>query len=123
MKSLRYILIALGLLSILSISAQVLAQQPEATMHSTSVMQGAGSTLPSAITNGTVVTGEAIGTYTPANAPSRPRRVIDDDDEEEKPEGWKDPMKDPLGDALLPLALIAAAYALFRAYKCKRGIS
>lgn len=123
MKTLRYLLMNLAIMSVLSISAHVLAQQPEATMHSTSAMQGIGSTLPSAATQGPVVTGEIVGTYIPANAPSRPRRVdangngIDDDDEgfDDEGEGWGhtgDPFDTPLGDMAWPLALLALVFVV-----------
>ena len=48
MKALRYLLIVMGLMSVLSISAQALAQQPEVYMQSTSGMVYSGSQLPSA---------------------------------------------------------------------------
>ena len=115
-------MIVVAMLSVLSVSAQMLAQLPEATMHSTSAMVGSGSSLPSAASSGAVVTGSSLGSYSPANAPSRPRRVIGDDDKDDKETGgWDDPMKDPIGDAALPLALMAAAYALLRVYRCKRA--
>ena len=114
MKALRYLLIVMGLMSVLSISAQALAQQPQAQMHTTSIMAGSGSTLPSAAAQGTYVTGTTIGTYTPANATNGPARakMVGED------EGWEegDPDPDnpgnpfPLGDAALPLFLLACVY-------------
>lgn len=108
MKALRYLSIAVAILSMISVRAQENTTEwgrlPEAQMQSTSVMQGSGSTLPSA-----AVTGVST-TYSPAKAPNGPRRAIDDGDDEDKPEGWDDPYKDPLGDAMLPLALLAIAY-------------
>ena len=124
MKTLRYLLIVMGLMSVLSISAQALAQQPQAQMQSTSIIAGSGSQLPSAAVQGTYVTGTTIGTYSPANAsgPNRARRGIDDDDENDKPGGWDDPYKDPVGDAGWPLALLALAYVCVRAFlKRKRA--
>lgn len=119
MKALRYLLIVMGLMSVLSISAQALAQQPQAQMHTTSIMAGSGSTLPSAAAQGTYVTGTTIGTYTPANAtngPARAKKVGED-------EGWADdPDPDvpanpfPLGDAALPLILLACVYMCARAF-------
>ncbi len=122
MKALRYLLIVIALLSVLSVSAQMLAQLPEATMHSTSAMVGSGSNLPSAASSGAVVTGSSLGSYSPANAPSRPRRVIGDDDKDDKETGgWDDPMKDPIGDAALPLALMACAYLIVRATRKRKS--
>ena len=100
MKALRYLLIAVALLSVMSVGAQGLAEQPEIQMQSTSVMQGSGSTLPSAAVEGISMTNEQVAS--PANAPSGPRRG--------RPGDWTDPYKDPLGDAMLPLALLAIAY-------------
>ena len=126
MKALRYLLIVMGLMSVLSISAQALAQQPQAQMHTTSIMAGSGSTLPSAAAQGTYVTGTTIGTYTPANATNGPARakMVGED------EGWEegDPDPDnpgnpfPLGDAGWPLLMLAAAYALLRLNMRKRSV-
>ena len=111
MKALRYILIVVSLLSFLNTNAQVSTQdwgkQPEAQMHSTSVMQGSGSTLPSA-----AVTGVST-TYSPAKAPNGPRR--------ERPGDNSDPYKDPIGDAALPLALMACAYLIIRATRKRKS--
>ena len=111
MKALRYILIVVSMLSVLNTNAQVSTQdwgkQPEAQMHSTSVMQGSGSTLPSA-----AVTGVSTTYYSPAKAPNGPRR--------ERPGDNSDPYKDPIGDALLPLALMACAYLLIRATRKRK---
>lgn len=111
MKALRYILIVVSLLSFLNTNAQVSTQdwgkQPEAQMHSTSVMQGSGSTLPSA-----AVTGVSTTYYSPAKAPNGPRR--------ERPGDNSDPYKDPIGDAALPLALMACAYLLLIRARRKR---
>ena len=126
MKALRYLLIVMGLMSVLSISAQALAQQPQAQMHTTSIMAGSGSTLPSAAAQGTYVTGTAVGTYTPANAMNGPAKMRRDvggggstaDDED--PDGPGEPF--PLGDAAWPLMLLACVYALMRAFpKRKRA--
>ena len=126
MKALRYLLIVVAMLSVLSVSAQMLAQLPEATRHSTSAMVGSGSALPSAAANGAVVTGEQPGTYSPANAPSRPRRAKmgENDWEDDEFSETDEPWKDPIGDAALPLALMACAYLILRATrKRKRAMS
>ena len=113
MKALRYLLIVMGLMSVLSISAQALAQKPEAQMQSTSVMPSAGSTLPSAAATGAVVTGEQPGTYTPANTvsngPRRARKGLDDGDDDIGGGSIGQPF--PIGDAIIPLALLALAFA------------
>jgi len=116
MKALRYLLIVVAMLSVLSVSAQMYAQLPEATMHSTSAMVGSGSNLPSAASSGVVVTGEQPGTYSPAFASSRPRRALDGDEDKPKP---GQPF--PIGDAALPLALMAAAYIILRAFRRRQA--
>ncbi len=114
MKALRYLLIVMGLMSVLSISAQALAQEPQAQMQSTSVMPSAGSTLPSAAVQGTYVTGATVGTYSPANAsgPNRAKRGDDWEDDDWGDTG--DPYPTPLGDAMIPLALLACVYLIMR---------
>ena len=112
MKALRYILLVVSMLSVLNTNAQVSTQdwgkKPEAQMHSTSVMQGSGSTLPSA-----AVTGVSTTYYSPAKAPNGPRR--------ERPGDNSDPYKDPLGDVVWPLMLCAGAFLIIRIARRKRA--
>ena len=125
MKALRYLLMVVAMVSVLSVSAQMYAQLPEATMHSTSAMVGSGSNLPSAASSGAVVTGSSLGSYSPANAPGKPRKTESnpgggfnsDDNDNDRDEPWKD----PIGDAALPLALMACAYALLRATRKRKS--
>ena len=112
MKAMKYLLIVIGLFCILSMNAQDGYVVPEARMSSTSTMLGSGSELPQAALTG-IVTADEMGEYISQG----PRRVIDEDDKDEKPEGWQDPYKDPLGDAVLPLLLLAAGYVFFIARK------
>lgn len=128
MKALRYLLIVMGLMSVLSISAQALAQQPQAQMQSTSIMAGSGSQLPSAAVQGTYVTGTTIGTYSPANV-NGPHRAKKEDNPgggfnpgggEPGPGDNTEPWEDPIGDAGWPLAMLAAAYALLRLWRKRR---
>ena len=112
-KTLKYLLIVMGLVSVLSISAQALAQKPEVEMQSTSIMPSTGSNLPSAATTGAVVTGEQPGTYTPANAANTGKRRVR--------KGWgeggsdrEEPYPDPIGDAAWPLMLLAGVYLIVR---------
>ncbi len=116
MKALRYLLIVMGLMSVLSISAQALAQQPQVQMQSTSIIAGSGSQLPSAAVQGTYVTGATVGTYSPANAsgPNRAKRGDDWEDDDWGDTG--DPYPTPLGDAAWLLLALAAAYAVLRVY-------
>jgi hypothetical protein len=125
MKALRYLLIVmmLSVAGLVFATAQGLAQQPKAEMHSTSVMVSSGSALPSAAASGTVLTGSKLGTYDPADATSGPQKMRRDvgggggTAEDEDPDGPGDPF--PVGDAALPLMLLALAYAI---YKVRRRI-
>ena len=120
MKALRYLLIVMGLMSVLSISAQALAQQPETHMQSTSVMVSSGSALPQAAVTGVMVTGSEIGSYSPAKS-SKPKREVggggstaDDED----PDIPVEP--NPLGDAAWPLMLLACMYVLIRYVRARK---
>ena len=128
MKNMRYLLIVMGLVSVLSISAQALAQKPEAQMQSTSVMVSTGSNLPSAAATGAYTTGSTPGTYSPATVagPRRSKKEDDnpgggfnsDDNDNDRDEPWKN----PIGDALWPLVMLALAYVCVRAFlKRKRA--
>ena len=122
MKALRYLLMVVAMVSVLSVKAQSTAQLPEVQMQSTSVMVGSGSALPQAATTGAVLTGETPGTYSAAGHHGHIRRGIDGDDDNDKPSGWDDPYKDPIGDAVWPLLALASVYALLRVYRRKRSV-
>ena len=122
MKALRYLLMVVAMVSVLSVKAQSTAQLPEVQMQSTSVMVGSGSALPQAATTGVVLTGETPGTYSAAGHHGHIRRGIDGDDDNDKPSGWDDPYKDPIGDALWPLMALASVYAVLRVYRRKRSV-
>lgn len=121
MKTLRYLLIVIGLASVLSVGAQGLAQQPNNDFRSTSVMVGSGSALPQAAVTGTYMTGSKLGTYSPASGHHGNMRrdvggggtTADDED----PDIPVEP--NPIGDALLPLMLLALAYAGVRVFRKK----
>ena len=118
MKTLRYMLIVAALLSVMSASAHMFdkqwGQKPVIEMRSTSAMAYSGSTLPQAAATGVILATVAdVETSTRPYHPGHIRRGIDDDDKEEKPEGWVDPYKDPLGDVLWPLMLMALAYVVY----------
>ena len=108
MKALRYLLMVVAMVSVLSVKAQSTAQLPEVQMQSTSVMKGSGSALPQAAVTGVVTTNE-----TPARANiGQPRRG--------RPDDWTDPYKDPIGDAVWPLALCALAYLIVRVVRARK---
>ncbi len=106
MKAMKQLLIVIGLVSVLTVSAQTFVEQPCAQMRSTSAMIGYEGTIPSAAVSGTYTTYDSDNPAPPTNGPKKSR-----------PGDWEDPYKDPIGDAILPLALLAAAYVLFLARK------
>ena len=128
MRTLRYLLIVMSLVSVLSVSAQNLAQRPEAKMQSTAVMVYSGSNLPQAAASGAVLTGNTLGTFTPATSSSsggaRPghiRRADGDwEDDELTGEQTENPWKNPIGDAAWPLALCALAYLILRVVRARK---
>ena len=128
MKALRYLLIIMSLVSVLNVSAQMPNQsewgkQPVVQMRSTSAMAYSGSTLPQAAATGVIsATVADVETSTRPYHPGHIRRGIDDDDKEEKPEGWVDPYKDPLGDVLWPLMLMALAYVVYLKSRKKKEL-
>ena len=117
MKALRFLLIAIVMLSFLSASAQGLAQRPQTEFRSTSVMVGTGSSLPQAAQTGAVVTGSTPGTYSPAT-PGHVRRAKQDDDlfDDDDISGTDNPLEPgtPIGDGLWALMLLAGAFAFGR---------
>ena len=103
MKALRYLLIAFAVMMVLNVSAQGLAQAPEAQMQSTSSMVGSGSTLPQAVQTGAYTTYDE-GATAPAHKPGVKTR----------PPDWEDPYDDPIGDGMWALMLFACAYLILR---------
>ena len=116
MKALRYLLMVVAMVSILSVSAQGLTKQPSSDFRSTSIMQTSGSMLPQAATTGAVLTGETPGTYSSVYHPGGPRRITINPGEEPGPDEGdnSEPWEDPIGDAVWPLILAAAVYGVYR---------
>ena len=134
MKTLRYLLIAVMMLSVLSLSAQNMAQQPNSTFQSTSTMVGTGSALPQAAQTGAYVTGNTPGSYSAYTPGGRIRKGWGSGEGGEpgsggegsggEPGDWHEPWEDPIGDATLPLMLLAGAYLIMRvARKRQRALS
>lgn len=129
MKALRYLLIVamVSVASMVFATAQSLAQKPEAQMTSTSGMVYSGSTLPSAAADGAVVTGSKLGTYSPADAstggPHKAAKGLGGGGggESGEPGDRPEPYEDPLGDAALPLMLLALVYVCVRAFRRRRA--
>jgi hypothetical protein len=89
-------------------------EQPNAVFQSTSALQGSGSqysATPMLGADGTATLDEAVST--PAQAPSGPkrRRTISNPD---------DDVNNPIGDAVLPLLLMALAFCGVVYYRRKR---
>ena len=109
MKAMKFLLIVLGLASVLSISAQTFAEQPVVQMHSTSTMMGSGSELPQAAVTGTYTTYSSGPSY----APRGPQREAADGDDT-PPDDPDGPMEEPLGDTpWVLMALLVAGYAIY----------
>ena len=139
MKTLRYLLMMVAVLSVLGLSAQtpkygrtynpqqkqavytsVQAQMPQATMSSTSTMMSSGSTLPQAAVTGTVTSYD-----NPVDQYSHRRRSKMDDDDWEDDEFTQtdEPWADPIGDGLWALMILAGAFAFVRVFlRRKRAI-
>ena len=137
-KTLRYLLMAIAILGVLSVNAQthqysathttsheqaaytgvhVNPQMPTATMGYThSEYMTSGSHLPQAAVEGTTTTYDQG-----SNGPRKggPRRAADEGDDDAPPSDPHGPMEDPIGDAAWPLALLACAYLIIRVRRAK----
>lgn len=127
MKTMRYILSLIAVLSVLSLSAatfgtlyktherrpvyitQTGTPMPTATMSSMdAAMMSSGSTLPMAAVSGTTT----VNDYSPAG----PNRAKKDDEWEDEGDPSVPVNPYPLGDAALPLFLLACVYVCVRAF-------
>ncbi len=137
MKALRYLLIAVTVLSVLSVNAQthqygvthsanheqavytgvhVNPQMPTTTMDWHSDYMTTGSTLPQAAVDGPTTTYDQGGTGKHGHI----RRGLDPEDEGEGGQTPKPGQPFPIGDAGWTLLALAAAYAVLRVYWRKR---
>lgn len=130
MKTLRYLLNMIAVVSVLSLSAQTpnygkpykgqetqsvytTAQMPAATMGTVdAAYMHSGSSLPMAAQSGVTTT------YDRNNAPSRPRKGADGEDT--PPVDPHGPMEDPIGDVMWPMMLLACAYVLYRYVRTRK---
>ena len=110
MKAIKQLLIAIGLISVLTVNAQTITEYPVAEMHSTSTLVGSGSTLPNAASSGFISADDNLNSSN-INTPRGPRRAKEEGDE--PPTNPNGPMENPIGDAVLPLLLLAAAYGIY----------
>ena len=138
MKALRYLLMAIAILGVLSVNAQthqyvtthysgheqathtvqVNPQMPTATMGYThSEYMTSGSTLPQAAVEGTTTTYDEGG-----SSKGGPRKIGGGNSGGGSgPSNPDDPYATPIGDAAIPLALLAGAYVCVRAFRKKRA--
>lgn len=134
-KTLRYLMIVFATLGVLSVNAQthqygathsanheqaaytgvhVNPQMPTATMGYThSEYMTSGSTLPQAAVEGTTTTYDQ-GNNGPRKGGPRRATLGDDDWEDDTPHDDEEPWSTPIGDAAIPLALLACAYLIIR---------
>ena len=108
MRTMKYLLVVVGLASVLGVYSQSLAQRPEPQMQSTSVMVGTGSTLPQAAVTGVVTTESP----SPRHA-GRVRKEGNPFDGGGTAGDVTNPIEPgtPIGDGLWVLLAIAAAFA------------
>ena len=94
------------IMAVALIALPTMAQQQE--WKSTSTMQGTGSSYAPQVTSvGATTVGEMATTtesYSPAKAPTGPRKVIEYNEEMDGDEG------SPIGDAVLPLLFLSLAF-------------
>jgi hypothetical protein len=86
-----------------TLASTTVASVPAAEFRSTSVMPSVGSSLS---TTPNIAVDDAGMSVTPG-----PKRA--------RPEDWEDPFLDPLGDAVLPLLLLAVGYIIYIA--CRKS--
>lgn len=112
MKKFMMIIMTVALMAL-----PTMAQQPE--WKSTSTMQGTGSAYAPQVMEVGATTVPTIATttesYSPAKAPSGPRRSFDHGGETGKSDEF------PIGDAVLPLMLMAAVFCGVIALRRKRA--
>ncbi len=110
MKKLVMIIMAVALMAL-----PTMAQD----WQSTSAMQGTGSNYAPQVTAVGAVNANEMATttesYSPAKAPSGPRRAKMGDFDD-SPEGGEGSDDSPIGDAVLPLMLLACAYLGLRVF-------
>ena len=110
MKRIYIILFCLGVLLAMDVHAQQLAEQPRHIFQSTSIMPPSGTQLPMAAESGVQMSWESQSSKQSPYRP-RPRKEgeFEGGDEPDKP---AEPFPYPMGDALIPLALLALGYVL-----------
>ena len=131
--TLRYLLIVIGTASVLSVQAQGFAQMPITAFRSTSTMVSSGS----AYSATPALNSDGTAAYSgSSSAVSGPRRAKMDDPDPSNPfinPGTGEPSTigdvgnpnepgTPIGDALIPLALLALMYVCVRTFRRRRAL-
>lgn len=114
MKAMKHILIVIGLMSVITLTAQTVIEYPVAQMHSTSVMAESGSSLPNAAITGFVLADDNLNGASD-NAPRGPRRIGGGNSGGGTgPENPDDVWANPIGDIpWLFMLLLAIGYAIY----------
>ena len=87
-----------------------MSSMPEAGFQSTSTMSSTGSTLPQAAVSGAYTTYDSDSPYGATSSRGPKKAKEEGDTPPADPDG---PMEDPIGDAVLPLLLLAAGYSIY----------
>ena len=130
--TLRYLLIVIGTASVLSVQAQGFAQTPITAFRSTSTMVSSGS----AYSATPALNSDGTAAYSGSAPASGPRRAKMDDPDPSNPfinPGTGEPSTigdvgnpnepgTPIGDALIPLALLALMYVCVRTFRRRRAL-
>ena len=110
MKRIYIILFCLGVLLAMDVHAQQLAEQPRHIFQSTSIMPPSGTQLPMAAESGVQMSGtNPYTSRSPYTTGPRKEGEFEGGDGPDKP---AEPFPYPIGDALIPLALLALGYVL-----------
>jgi hypothetical protein len=121
MKSIRYIFFIFAVLMALNVRAQLpyasSASAPTTTFQSTSAMTATGSNVASAAATGGVF--KSSMTTGKRFISVGPRREGEDDEggfggDGTEPGDYEDPHKDPIGEGVWAMIIMAAGYCLFR---------
>lgn len=99
----RYFLTIICLVGVLSARAQFSIEQPQVSFQSTSTMTSSGSTYTSEV--------YAVGAYSPSAAPANGPRKAPPSTGGESGYDPNNPQFSPLGDAVLPLMIMAILFA------------
>ena len=115
----KYRLFAIGLFLLCSVAMMA---QLQSEMSSTSAMlQNDNASyctrnVEAVMSSGSAYSSSVEMPHSPAYAPSGPRRVSENDGDDDIP------FPDPIGDAVWPLLVLASVYALLRVYRRKRSV-